>query len=1605
MRRDLLEVLFVARGKVATIALVCICITNLSLLPAQPVESREFCLTSEDTVAAFYMLTKSVASAITLAGAYAGVSHDRQASLLSQIWNDVLSSQVLLATLGRGSRYASFPTDEMEDLISSASRALQDGEVDIDSALGSLQRFLSSLSAWIQSGEGDIESAVGLSLGLVVRAVIQQADPAAGATGSDRPALAQYAEQFERTAAVLETLGFDLVIVPALRLLAERLQEHAPTAGMLERIRSEAEAVEAFISASATVLLARSTASLPLAAAQSRRLDQARVLVLPFRTGGGMEEYEWLARGLANELGTLARMVGVFGSTLLPMEYAAALPQGRTWNDIGSEALADTLGATHVLSGRLDVNGNHARIQWELRGAHEDDLVATGEFEHPLFVSHEIPYRILAALGNEVGRPIEDRWASTSSSKTFENTCRGVAAWLSLFEEDACADSLYQAISFFEEASRADPDSAQAVYNLGLVYLYIDDERALERFHEALSYVGIVNMNLVAGASAVVEGDQQARLGLQDEEEVCLDLRLEAAAQNYRAAIIANPTNAYVHARLASVLSHLDQYEAALQSARSAVTLMRVDGALHELLGSLLLTVSLTDSTYRPQAVRVMEDAIRIGSLDCLARRSTFVDCLPKESYMAELAVAYADWEEWEPALSWAKEALAAPANLPAGEEEVIRIMINNRVAQPARELGREATSKGELRQALRLFQHALEAARILDDEERMSVEWGNIALVYRRLGEFIQARDSYRMAYELTDRVSQQVVLLHNLAVLFAMLGDPDGAEASLARAEGILPQVAPEDASKLEAMIYACRAQLAFNRGDISEAMQNVDDAIAVTPDQELMFQYRLLKAQMLGHVGMLEQSLSMLGELAEEVHLITDREIVGAFARRMLSLYVYGAAPPPELTELAFESAVDVTAKVDFGRIWASVLSSQGNPEQAIAVLEDVLEIAPAGQQTLVHGELGFHLLSAGEYSDAMDAFQRALDGIVTSSLPDHADWPNPDAEDVAFPSLGIELIWGKGVALQEMARQEGDLPSRRTLYEQAGGCFEIALALLDQVRTGAKEEQYASSLLGGTYGRLFEDAISHLVEMADYYSDFTAADRSLHIAEQAKARSTADYLFNSDQNPFALLLDSPDLATTVHNVGVKIDELVVELRREMEKPEGEQSETLIGTLANELEEARREFRSLWEEVLGTRAGTFVSVDVGIIRGNVSRAMDHLDSNEAVLEYMVVENGVYLWVVTHDRISEPIYVPYPRDQLMTDVVNLRRTLESTNPDKIALSRTLASFYEQLVKPGLDLLSGDVSTLVFIPSGLLWYVPFSAVMMSDREAVPSGDFGLRQPYLLEHYDLAYLPSLATLPLLIVRNEAPIWSALLALADPELAPEQVERLGLTQYQYPDLEVACRSFARCLVGDEEVVYAGSAAQERVAHSQATGQQVVVYACHGKFHSQMPLQSELFLAPSVQAGDEDVNPRVCDGDLYAWEVYLDDHHGTELVILAACETLLPALHQLRSTVATLTGDAPESVALTPKQLEHIVSGDEVVGLARAFLSSGAEAVLGTLWQANPEAVEQLLIAMCGYHQQGMAWAQALCQAQRELLSDETFTHVWFWAPYQLVGRWR
>jgi len=544
--------------------------------------------------------------------------------------------------------------------------------------------------------------------------------------------------------------------------------------------------------------------------------------------------------------------------------------------------------------------------------------------------------------------------------------------------------------------------------------------------------------------------------------------------------------------------------------------------------------------------------------------------------------------------------------------------------------------------------------------------------------------------------------------------------------------------------------------------------------------------------------------------------------------------------------------------------------------------------------------------------------------------------------------------------QVGNREGELNARWGLgrtyvameeLDAARSHYEEAIRIVESIRGTVEDEELRQSYFGSLRA-LYEEYLQLLLELGQ-------SEESVFVAERLRARTFLDGLYQLGLAPEQLQLSeaginrAPDASVPV-------------------------------------------------------------MDSEALEAAVVEAQGSLLTNEAVLEYMVGEDGIYLWILTNDQTRGPEFIPYAREQLLRDVVALRQAIEPQTrdvegePELYFANPTDASeqLYEVLLQPALAQLGETIDTLIFVPSGPLWYVPFAALVMTDQPEIEVESTGYtpmyRPTYLIDRYTLAFLPSLASLPMLM-EGDTPSTGSYLALANPILSEVQQTAVG-PGYQHEALERACRAFAPYVGGNETDVYVQADAQEAVAIRSATGQRVLMYACHGDFNPSVPLDSRLLLSPSDEEAAESSAPYLLDGDYHASEVLLTDHAGVDLAVLAACETLLPTLREVEGALGLTLG--PESdETLSYEQLELIVAGDEVVGLSRAFLSSGAHSVLGTLWQASPTAIERLLIALGAGSQDGLSWAEALRQAQQTLIDHENYDDVWFWASYQLIGRWR
>jgi len=81
------------------------------------------------------------------------------------------------------------------------------------------------------------------------------------------------------------------------------------------------------------------------------------------------------------------------------------------------------------------------------------------------------------------------------------------------------------------------------------------------------------------------------------------------------------------------------------------------------------------------------------------------------------------------------------------------------------------------------------------------------------------------------------------------------------------------------------------------------------------------------------------------------------------------------------------------------------------------------------------------------------------------------------------------------------------------------------------------------------------------------------------------------------------------------------------------------------------------------------------------------------------------------------------------------------------------------------------------------------------------------------------------------------------------------------------------------------------------------------------------------------------------------------------------------------------------------LGKISSGDEIIGLTRAFIYAGTPSIVTTLWKVNDRSSYELMREFYQHLKTGKK-AEALRQAQLKTMKE--FPEPFYWAAYQLTG---
>jgi CHAT domain-containing protein/tetratricopeptide (TPR) repeat protein len=337
--------------------------------------------------------------------------------------------------------------------------------------------------------------------------------------------------------------------------------------------------------------------------------------------------------------------------------------------------------------------------------------------------------------------------------------------------------------------------------------------------------------------------------------------------------------------------------------------------------------------------------------------------------------------------------------------------------------------------------------------------------------------------------------------------------------------------------------------------------------------------------------------------------------------------------------------------------------------------------------------------------------------------------------------------------------------------------------------------------------------------------------------------------------------------------------------------------------------------------------------------------LDGGTALLAFFLGHEASCLFLMDRDKVSA---VPLPARGTIEDLVEaVREGIRLRTPRWIGPARGL---HDMIFTGKVRDFLAKKKRLLIVAHGKIHYLPFAC--LPDENGA----------FLIERYALVDLPSAGVFRFCREkpRNHNETMAAF------AIGSRRVAGFSPLEGTVEEVESLRDLFACCKVFREES-FTRSAVM-----SEAPKAAYLHFATHGHYDRQFPLFSYLLL------GDER-DPRLNVERIFGLDL------KANLVVLSACET-----------------------GLGGKEGKP-TDGDEIVGLARAFIYAGTPSLVSSLWSVNDRSTRDLMKSFY-VKLKSADKAEALRQAQLDMIrsaddSDFELNHPFYWAPFVLTGDYR
>ena len=925
--------------------------------------------------------------------------------------------------------------------------------------------------------------------------------------------------------------------------------------------------------------------------------------------------------------------------------------------------------------------------------------------------------------------------------------------------------------------------------------------------------------------------------------------------------------------------------------------------------------------------------------------------------------------------------------------------------------LGTLFYSLGEYEKAKEYIERALAIRKEIGDRKGEATDYGNLGTLFQSVGEYEKAKEYTEKALAIRKEIGDrkgEAADYGNLGTLFQSLGEYEKAKEYTEKALAIRKEIGDR---KGEAADYGNLGTLFQSLGEYEKAKEYTEKALAIRKE----IGDRNGEATDYGNLGTLFQSLGEYGKANEYIEKalairkkIGDRKgeaaHYGNLGTLFQSLGEYGKAK--EYTEEALAISKEIGDRkgeaAHYGNL-GTLFQSLGEYEKAKEYTEEALairkEIGDRVGEATDSGNLGTLFRSLGEYEKAKEYTERAL--AITKEI----GYREREATDYGnlgrlFQSLGkygkAKEYTEKALAIRkEMGHREGEAADYRNLgalfqslgeYGKAKEYTEKALAIRKEIGN-RKEEATDYGILGSLLhfqGELdkaevhFRKAISICKVIGHNMSEFQilCALTVLKLAQSNFQEASSflyraieifeklrDFVKDDDYFKIALMEEHGafpyQILSKLLSVSGKPEDFlyVEELRRAralsdlMRAQYSANQPQFLQSLFSIHDVIKREANCsfLYLSVDDKDVRIWVLKTSGGILFRRKKRMDLTDSfgnagSVSNLKEFFSKSFRHFAILPTENYEDRSLNDGPVLALPHDVWRSPPPHDETE----VMERSLRSFHKIIIAPVADFLKEP--EIIIVPDSCMYQVPFAALL----------DEGGR--YLSDKFRIRIVPSLTVLE--VIQDSPSNYhckTGALIVGEPEVREVIYRGEQMILDPLPGARKEAEMIGKML---GVIPLLGKDATKEAVLEQMKSVALIHFAAHGN-----PDRGEIALSPVSTTNS---TPQE--------EEYLLTMADVSKVQLRAKLVVLSCCHSGCGEIKV----------------------EGVIGIARAFLGSGARSVLVARWALDDESTEQFMKCFYEHLFRGESASESLHEVRKWMRGNPKYSEVKKWATFMLIG---